>query len=103
MSKKLEPKTLARTAQLAHIALGDKEEQSYLSDMDKMLALFDELKNLNTEHTKPMYNPYDQSQTLATDTIQEPHTPQARDENMANAPVQEEHFFLVPRVIKENQ
>ncbi len=50
----LTEKDVAHLAELAHIALTAEEKRSLLRDLEGILAHFEELKGVDTEHVPPM-------------------------------------------------
>ncbi len=47
-------KSLKHLADLARLELNEKEEEKFLADLDKILAYFQELQDLDTQNVQPM-------------------------------------------------
>lgn len=50
----IDKKTLEHLVELSRIELKPGKEEKLLEDMEKILAYFDELKEVNTENIEPM-------------------------------------------------
>lgn len=83
-------------AKLARLKVEDHELDDYVSSLNSILELADQLQSVNTDGVEPLANPLDAAQRLRADTVTE--TDQ-RDKLQANAPQAENGLFLVPKVI----
>ncbi|MBN2679621.1 Asp-tRNA(Asn)/Glu-tRNA(Gln) amidotransferase subunit GatC [Acidithiobacillus montserratensis] len=86
-----------RTAHLARIALPQEEVPAVAGQLEKIMALVEELRAIPTEGVIPMAHPLDLEQALRPDLVA---NQDARQRLMANAPAAEHGLFLVPKVIE---
>lgn len=83
-------------AKLARLKVEDNEMDSYVSSLNSILDLADQLQAVDTDGIEPLANPLDATARLRADTVTE--TDQ-RDQLQKNAPQAEAGLFLVPKVI----
>jgi aspartyl-tRNA(Asn)/glutamyl-tRNA(Gln) amidotransferase subunit C len=92
---------LRRLARLARIALQPAETAAAAERLNRVLALIDEMRRVDTTGVEPMAHPLDPhfipSQPLRVDSVTE--TDQ-RERYQAVAPAVEEGLYLVPKVIE---
>ncbi|MFT7686965.1 MAG: aspartyl-tRNA(Asn)/glutamyl-tRNA(Gln) amidotransferase subunit C [Candidatus Azotimanducaceae bacterium] len=84
-------------AELALLEISPDLRDEYISSMDQILNLVEEMQSADTEGIEPMSNPLDGIQTLRQDCITEFDQRSAFQEN---APLTEDGFYLVPKVIE---
>jgi len=84
-------------AHLARLAVSEEEAADYVAKLSRILALVDELKQVDTNGVTPMAHPLAMTQRLRADEVVECD---ARDLFQQNAPAAESGLYLVPRVIE---
>jgi aspartyl-tRNA(Asn)/glutamyl-tRNA(Gln) amidotransferase subunit C len=92
---------LRRLARLARIALHAEEASAAAERLNRVLALIDEMRRVDTANIEPMAHPQDPhsilGQPLRVDSVTE--TDQ-RERYQAVAPAVEEGLYLVPKVLE---
>ena len=91
---------ILKLADLAKITISEEEVNSYISDINKILELISQIKNVNTDGVEPLFNVLDQLSKTREDisTIN-----LDRDDAMENAPDSDGVYFQVPPTIKHNK
>ncbi|WP_414041141.1 Asp-tRNA(Asn)/Glu-tRNA(Gln) amidotransferase subunit GatC [Acidithiobacillus sp. M4-SHS-6] len=89
--------TVRRTAHLARMALPQEEVPEVAGQLEKIMALVEELRAIPTEGVIPMAHPLDLEQPLRPDQVSSRNE---RQRLMASAPAAEHGLFLVPKVIE---
>ena len=91
---------ILKLADLAKITISEEEADSYISDINKILSLVSQIKEINTENIEPLSHVLDQySETRADEAEFELD----RDESLSNAPETDGVYFQVPPTIKHNK
>ncbi|MFN7835742.1 MAG: Asp-tRNA(Asn)/Glu-tRNA(Gln) amidotransferase subunit GatC [Burkholderiaceae bacterium] len=94
-------KEIERLAQLSRLAVSPAEQAATLSQLNGMLALFEQLSGQDTTGVEPLAHPVAQSGMmplrLRDDRVTEADQ---RAANQRNAPAVEGGLFLVPRVLE---
>ena len=96
-SADLNAQTVSGIAHLARLSLNDTQSAEYAQSLNKILAMMDSLKAIDTEGVEPLKSPFDNPQPLREDVISEQNQ---RDAYQAVAPAVEQGLYLVPRVIE---
>ena len=86
-----------RIARLARIALQPGESAAATARLNRVLALVDEMRRVNTAGVEPMAHAQDLIQPLRVDSVTESNQ---RERYQAVAPAVEEGLYLVPKVIE---
>ena len=91
---------ILKLADLAKITISEEEVDSYISDINKILELISQIKDVNTDGVEPLFNVLDQLSKTREDisTIN-----LDRDDAMENAPDSDGVYFQVPPTIKHNK
>ena len=91
---------ILKLADLAKITISEEEVNSYISDINKILELISQIKNVNTDGVEPLSSVLDQLSKTREDksTIN-----LDRDNAMGNAPDNDGVYFQVPPTIKHNK
>lgn len=92
----LDSAAVRRLAHLARIAVDDETVRSLGSDLEHILAMVDQLSEVDVGGIAPMAHPLDLHQRLREDQVSETPEP-ARYQ--ANAPETAGGVYLVPKVI----
>ena len=88
---------IRRIARLARIAVGDDEVTPVRERLNRVLALIDEMRQVDTTGVSPLSHPLDMAQRLRPDEVSEPDR---RAELQAVAPAVQDGLYLVPKVIE---
>lgn len=91
---------ILKLADLAKITISEEEVDSYISDINKILELVSEIKDIDTSGVEPLSNVIDQLSDTRED---EPTMKLDRDEALENAPESDGVYFQVPATIKHNK
>ena len=91
---------ILRLADLAKITISEEEVDSYISDINKILKLVSQIKDVDTSGVDPLSNVLDQLSDTREDI---PEIKLDRDEALANAPDSDGVYFQVPSTIKHNK
>jgi aspartyl-tRNA(Asn)/glutamyl-tRNA(Gln) amidotransferase subunit C len=86
-----------RIALLSRLAIGAREAEQALEQLNGIFALIEQMRSVDTSGIEPMSHPLGGGQRLRDDAVTERD---AREINMRNAPAQQDGLFLVPRVIE---
>jgi aspartyl-tRNA(Asn)/glutamyl-tRNA(Gln) amidotransferase subunit C len=86
-----------RLARLARLAVRPEESAAVVDRLNRVLALVDEMRRVETAGIEPMSHPLDAQQRLRPDAVTEPDR---RDLYQSVAPAVEGGFYLVPKVIE---
>jgi aspartyl-tRNA(Asn)/glutamyl-tRNA(Gln) amidotransferase subunit C len=93
----LSPDQIRLIARLARIALPADESEAVGERLNRVLAMLDQLKAVDTEGIEPMSHALDVVQPLRPDTVTEGDQ---RTVFQAGAPALEDGLYLVPKVIE---
>jgi aspartyl-tRNA(Asn)/glutamyl-tRNA(Gln) amidotransferase subunit C len=86
-----------RIARLARIALQPGESAAVTERLNRVLAMVDEMRKVDTAGVEPMAHAQDVVQPLREDSVTESDQ---RERQQAVAPAVEEGLYLVPKVIE---
>tara|TARA_Y100000588_G_C14137208_1_gene874360 strand:- start:994 stop:1311 length:318 start_codon:yes stop_codon:yes gene_type:complete len=91
---------ILKLAELANISLAEEEIDSYISDVNRILDLVSEIKDVDTTDVEPLLNVLDEySQTR--DDIEDIKV--SREDALKNAPDTDGVYFQVPATLKHNK
>jgi|SRR5689334_13315954 aspartyl-tRNA(Asn)/glutamyl-tRNA(Gln) amidotransferase subunit C len=97
----LDPDEAARIARLARIAVAPEESAALLGRLNRVLALVEEIRSVETAGIEPMAHALDavlpSAQRLREDEVTEPDR---RELYQSVAPATEKGLYLVPKVIE---
>tara|TARA_Y100000590_G_C15614350_1_gene975138 strand:- start:860 stop:1177 length:318 start_codon:yes stop_codon:yes gene_type:complete len=91
---------ILKIASLANLTLSEDEIDDYTTDVNKILELFEDIKDIDTTGVKPLSNVLEQFSDSRDDT---PKKSVDRDCALKNAPDTDGVFFQVPPTIKHNK
>ena len=91
---------ILKLASLANLTLSEEEIDDYISDTNKILKLFEEIKDIDTTGIEPLSNVLEEFSELREDI---PENIIDRDTALENAPDTDGVFFQVPPTIKHNK
>ena len=86
-----------RLARLARIAIGPDETEAVLEQLNRVLGLIEEMRQVDTAGVEPMAHPLDAKQRLRPDTVTEQDQ---RELHQSVAPAVEGGLYLVPKVLE---
>ncbi len=95
MPDALKPEEVERIAELARLALTDREKELFASQLTRVLEYFGQLAALDTRGVPAMARVEEE----AVERPDEPRPSLGRDEALANAPEALAGLFVVPKVI----
>lgn len=84
-------------ANLAQLDLKSAEIAVVRQDLDRIIAMVDQMQAVDTENVKPLAHPLDARQRLRQDEVTEQVD---RDLYQRGAPATEDGLYLVPRVVE---
>ena len=91
---------ILKLADLAKITISEEEVDSYISDINKILSLVSQIKDVDTDGVEPLSNVLDQ----LSETREDKSTIKLdRDDALSNAPDSDGVYFQVPPTIKHNK
>ena len=91
---------ILKLADLAKITISEEEVDSYISDINKIIELVSQIKDVDTDGVEPLSNVLDQ----LSETREDRSTINLdRDDAMENAPDSDGVYFQVPPTIKHNK
>ena len=82
---------------LAQLALKDTEREAVRGDLERIIAMVDQMLALDTNQVAPLAHPLDVDQRLRPDEITETVD---RDRYQNGAPATQDGLYLVPRVVE---
>jgi aspartyl-tRNA(Asn)/glutamyl-tRNA(Gln) amidotransferase subunit C len=93
----LERRDVENIAHLARLALAEEDVPRYVRELSSILALVQQLQQLDTTGVSPMAHPLDATQRLRADAVTEADH---RERFQSIAPQTEAGLYLVPKVIE---
>ena len=91
---------ILKLANLAKITISEEEVDSYISDINKIIKLVSQIKDVDTDGVEPLSNVLDQLSDTREDRAR---INLDRDDAMENAPDSDGVYFQVPPTIKHNK
>jgi aspartyl-tRNA(Asn)/glutamyl-tRNA(Gln) amidotransferase subunit C len=88
---------IRRLARLARIAIGPEESAEVARRLNRVLALVEQMRAVDTAGIQPMSHALDMVQRLRADEATEPDL---RQDYQSVAPAVEDGLYLVPKVIE---
>ncbi|MCZ6619785.1 MAG: Asp-tRNA(Asn)/Glu-tRNA(Gln) amidotransferase subunit GatC [Gammaproteobacteria bacterium] len=82
---------------LAKLALNDTELRAVRRDLDRIIAMVDQMQAMDTHGVEPLAHPLDVEQRLRPDEITEKVD---RERYQEGAPTTRDGLYLVPRVVE---
>lgn len=93
----VDAETVCRVAHLARIAVADDEVEALRGELNAMLALFEQLGEVNVDGVEPMRSVTPMTMKMRQDEVTDGDI---ADAVIGNAPARQDHFFLVPKVVE---
>ena len=91
---------ILKLAKLANIKLAEDEIDSYISDVNNILKLVSEVKDVDTTDVEPLANVLEEFSDTRDDS---PSEMLSRDDALNNAPDTDGVYYQVPPTIKHNK
>ena len=91
---------ILKLAKLANIQLAENEIDSYISDVNNILKLVSEVKDVDTTDVEPLANVLEEFSDTRDDS---PSEMLSRDDALNNAPDTDGVYYQVPPTIKHNK
>lgn len=95
---KIDVKMVDNLAQLSRLHFEDEAKESIRTDLEKMVAFVEKLREVDTTGVEPLLFISDAANVLREDIVQ---GSVSRTEALSNSPVNDPVFFKVPTVIKK--
>ncbi len=86
-----------KIANLARLAMDDREAESYAQELSNILDLVEKMNTADTTDVSPMAHPLRMEQRLRSDEVTEGDQ---REKFQGIAPLTEDGLYLVPKVIE---
>lgn len=86
-----------KVAKLAALEIEEKDIESITQDMTNILALVDQMQEIDTQGVEPMSHPQDAVQRLRSDQV---IASNVREDAQKIAPLTQDGLYLVPKVIE---
>jgi aspartyl-tRNA(Asn)/glutamyl-tRNA(Gln) amidotransferase subunit C len=96
-SADLNAQVVSGIANLARLSLNETQSIEYAQSLNKILAMMESLKGIDTDGIEPLKSPFDHPQPLRVDAVSETNH---REAYQAVAPATQDGLYLVPRVIE---
>ena len=93
----MDRETLAKLARLSRLELTPEEVGPALDDLNRIVALIDEMRAVDTQDAAPLAHPLDTDQPLRDDIVTESVN---RETYQGIAPATRDGLYLVPRVVE---
>lgn len=87
---------ISRLQELARLDLSSEDQEKLKGDLEAILAMFEKLGEIDTEHIEPLRHLTDAVHRLRPDEVREELSP---EDALKNAPDAENQFFRVPKVL----
>ena len=88
---------LPHLCRLAQLALAEDEQRAVRADLDRIIAMVDQMQAVSTDGIAPLAHPLEGAQRLRADAVTETVD---RERFQAIAPATEGGLYLVPRVVE---
>jgi aspartyl-tRNA(Asn)/glutamyl-tRNA(Gln) amidotransferase subunit C len=95
---KVDEQLVSKIADLAKLHFDKAGEQEIISDLNKMVAFVDKLKQIPVDGVEPLIYMMDEKNVLRDDVVRMEIT---KTEGLKNAPLADSDYFKVPKVIKK--
>ncbi len=93
----LGPDEVDKIAHLARLQIDESQVDHYAGSLSDILALVDQMNDIDTSGVEPMAHPQHATQRLREDVVTESDR---RDDFQRHAPAVENGLYLVPRVVE---
>lgn len=93
----IDTNTVAKIARLARIRVTDDEKERLAGELSKILAMVEELNQVDTKGIEPMTSVVQMQTPMRDDVVTDGAMP---EKITANAPESTAGFFVVPKVVE---
>lgn len=93
----LDNSDVEKIAHLARLEINQSDIDEVTGRISNILAMIDQMQNVDTDAVSPMAHPFDATQRLRPDQVTESNQ---RDALQKIAPATQDGLFLVPKVIE---
>lgn len=94
----IDKQTIDKVANLARIAIEDKEVDTLMADMNKILTFMEKLNELDITGVAPLVYMNTEENVWREDGVKQEIT---IEEGLKNAARHNENFFMVPKIIEK--
>ncbi|AOM78968.1 Asp-tRNA(Asn)/Glu-tRNA(Gln) amidotransferase subunit GatC [Pedobacter steynii] len=94
----IDKQTIHKVADLARIAIEDKEVDTLMTDMNKILTFMEKLNELDTTGVAPLVYMNAEENVWREDQIKQEISV---EDGLKNAARHNENFFMVPKIIEK--
>jgi aspartyl-tRNA(Asn)/glutamyl-tRNA(Gln) amidotransferase subunit C len=94
----IDKQTINKVADLARIAIEDKEVDTLIADMNKILTFMEKLNELDTTGVKPLVYMNQEENIWREDVVKQEITVK---DGLKNAAKHNKSFFFVPKIIEK--
>ena len=89
-----------KLANLSRLQFSDEEKEEIRNDLEKMIRFIDKLNELDTTGIAPLLHMSDEVNVLRDDIVKGSIS---TTDALKNAPHHNEQYFLVPKMMRQNQ
>lgn len=94
----LDAKTIHKIADLARIHIEEKEVETLIPEMNKILSFMEKLNELDTSNVKPLVYMNEATNIWREDVVKQEISTR---EGLKNAAKHNDQFFMVPKIIEK--
>jgi aspartyl-tRNA(Asn)/glutamyl-tRNA(Gln) amidotransferase subunit C len=94
----IDKQTIHKVADLARIAIEDKEVDTLIADMNKILTFMEQLNELDTTGVEPLVYMNHEENVWREDVVKQEISV---EDGLKNAALHNESFFFVPKIIEK--
>ena len=94
----LDAKTIHKIADLARIHIDEKEVETLIPEMNKILSFMEKLNELDTSNVKPLVYMNEATNIWREDVVKQEIS---TEEGLKNAAKHNDQFFMVPKIIEK--
>lgn len=94
----IDKETIYKVADLARIAIEEKEVDSLMGDMNKILTFMEQLNELDTSGVSPLVYMNEEENVWREDVVKQEISVA---DGLKNAAKHNENFFMVPKILEK--
>ncbi|WP_316736944.1 Asp-tRNA(Asn)/Glu-tRNA(Gln) amidotransferase subunit GatC [Pedobacter aquatilis] len=94
----LDEKTIQKIADLARIHVNEKEVETLIPEMNKILSFMEKLNELDTSNVKPLVYMNEATNVWREDVVKQEIS---TADGLKNAAKHSDEFFMVPKIIEK--
>lgn len=94
----LDAKAIHKIADLARIHIEDKDVDTLIQEMNKILSFMEKLNELDTKDVQPLVYMNETTNVFREDVVKQEIS---TIDGLKNAAKHNEHFFMVPKIIEK--